>query len=294
MPVSGERQAPPRYLEQQPRRLGGTQHRHAVHVGGVEAGGEHRDVAEVLERRPGRPEEVGGDVLPLEAGDDLVALPGGRVARHHGALLARVLGYLLGHVAAVLHAGAEDDDGLALLRQDGDFRAGRPDQLLAVHRGGQFVLDEFARPYVDGRKVGLGAPGAGHDGREVALRYHVLEPRLVADFVEQVPGLADGAALQAERRRGQPDEAYVRVDDLHVVEEGAVHSLAVGCYEVAVVNQDSVSVVRRVSFDLQIVHSARAFEFDMCNTDHPDSASQRLVFLSASLVFFAECEFPSN
>ncbi|MGN0847921.1 MAG: hypothetical protein ACI4RA_11140 [Kiritimatiellia bacterium] len=35
-------------------------------------------------------------------------------------------------------------------------------QLLAVHRGGQFVLDEFARPRVDGRKVGLGMSRAGH------------------------------------------------------------------------------------------------------------------------------------
>ena len=49
-------------------------------------------------------------------------------------------------------------------------------QLLAVHRGGQFVLDEFARPRVDGRKVGLGMSRAGHQRRQVALRDHVLGP----------------------------------------------------------------------------------------------------------------------
>ena len=48
-------------------------------------------------------------------------------------------------------------------------------QLLAVHRGGQFVLDEFARPRVDGRKVGLGMSRAGHQRRQVALRDHLLE-----------------------------------------------------------------------------------------------------------------------
>ena len=68
-------------------------------------------------------------------------------------------------------------------------------QLLAVHRGGQFVLVEFARPRVDGRKVGLGMSSAGHQRRQVALRDHLFQTRFEAHLVEQVLGLAYRASL---------------------------------------------------------------------------------------------------
>ncbi len=234
--AGGEARPASGHLQKQSCRLRRSHQNHAVRVRGVEAGRQHRAVRKVLERLHRRPEEVGGNLLAAEPRDDLGAESRGRLARDHGALLARVPRDGLRDVLAVRHGRAEDEDGLPLTGQYCDLGAGGVHQLLVVHSGGQFVLDEFARPRVDGRQVGLGAPRAGHQRREVSLRDHLLEASLVAYFVEQVLGFADRASLQPERRGRQADEADVRVDDLHVLEEGAVHALAVWGDEVRLVD----------------------------------------------------------
>ena len=158
--VRREAESTANHLNVEAARLGGSQEDDAVDVRGVEAGGEDAHIEQILHGRLGLAEEVGlRDAL--EGGDNLRTLVGGGVAGHDGDAVLDEEAELLGDGVAVVHGGAKDDHGLAILRlldeiaDGGVDGAGGVDSLLDV------LLDELAGADAKAREVDGGLAALG-------------------------------------------------------------------------------------------------------------------------------------
>src|SRR6516162_482506 len=92
-------------------------------------------------------------------------------------------------------------------------------------------------------------------------------------------------AIEAVRRRGQSEDTQVRHEFAQRLDGRAVHALLVMGNEVAVMYEYSVSVIRRVSGDLEIVHIFSASAFFNRNTCHPNDVRRASFFRSAASLF---------
>ncbi|RLB46322.1 MAG: hypothetical protein DRI90_27460 [Deltaproteobacteria bacterium] len=139
--VGGGAQATSDHLVVEPRRLGWSDHCHAVDIWRVESQGEHLAVDEVL------------DLACLEGGQDLGALAGRRLAKHardprNGPekLVARVelVVESFGEQVAVSHARGEDECRLALLGTQENISARAADDVLVAHQRLRFGRNVLA------------------------------------------------------------------------------------------------------------------------------------------------------
>ena len=174
--------------------------------------------------------------MPLEPLQCLGSLPRWRVARDDCALRPREAGNLLGDRAAMRHGRAEHEDAFAVLRQLYDLAAGGRYDCVLGHRPLDLLGDEFAGAYVQGVELGDVAPGLRRELREVSLVDQLLQPDLVADFVEDVVRLAYHPALEAVRGRRAADDPHLRVYLQKARYERPVHPVALRRDEVAFVD----------------------------------------------------------
>ena len=254
-----EAEAASHHLDEQPWAVRRTEQDDCVQTRNVRPGREDGDVAAVLERLERGPEEVGRYALAAKPADRILALGGGRVARHDCALLAGEPRYLRRHLLAVRDRGAEDQTRLAVFRQLHDLSAGGIDEPVLAHQFLHVLGDELAGADVKPVGVGRMPPGLGRDVRDVATVDEFLDTDLVADLVEEVLRLADEPALRSVGRRRPADEPDMRVRLLRRFEEGAVASLSVGRHHVHLVDHDEVEWLEL--FDA-VVHGLDASDDD--------------------------------
>ncbi len=161
---------------------------------------------------------------------------------------------------------------MAILRLRNDFTHCGVDVVRRVHELIDFRRDKLTGPNVQIAAIDLVSSGLAAERTQETLFDQLLDTDLVTDMMKEVVGTDEATGLHPVRRRGEPDEPDMRIDDFRVLEKGLVHPLAVRRQKMAIMNQNSFSEIARMIFYLNVVHSDRACEFESLNTFHPDSS----------------------
>jgi hypothetical protein len=205
----------------------------------VEAGGQHVDVAEVVQFAAPKPAQ------------NRVALRSWHFASDEPALQAVLVAQHANDVLAMLDAAGEDQDGAALGGVGDGFAAGSLDEPIVVHQVLDLVGHELAGPHVQPAEVGLVDPRLGDERVQVALDNQLANADLVANMVEEAVRRADRSGPHAEGRGREADDPHVGVDRAGVGQELPIHAVAVRRDHVHLIDHHQVE---RVELTGPLVH----------------------------------------
>ena len=218
------------HLVEKPRGHRGTQQRHAVDIGRVEAGGQDVDVDQELQ------------IAVLEPLERVGPIEGQRLAADEPAFMAHLVKDSL-NVQGVLYTGREDQHRMAVPGVLDDLAACRSHERVLVHEGLDFAGDILAAAHVQARGVDLAPARLGLQRTKISLDDQLANADFVADAVEQVVRPANHAGGHAVRGGSQADQPYVGIDFLRVGQECAVHPLAFRREHVTFIQKDDVEAV---------------------------------------------------